>query len=106
MWVNDWRKLLDFCYSMSPILIFESNGNSDEQLEQVNYIKSYILPSKYLAESRQMILEIKRMFSSTTLRPNLNVILYNERHFSEKIQGTVLSGRGKRQMILRMRRPS
>ncbi|MFA7220042.1 MAG: hypothetical protein WC119_06075 [Synergistaceae bacterium] len=39
-WIKKWRMVVDKIRDMSSIMIFESNGDGGEQLEQEEYIKS------------------------------------------------------------------
>lgn len=39
MWVKNWKELLNFVKEISTELLFESNGNDQQQQEQINYLK-------------------------------------------------------------------
>ncbi len=39
MWIKNWRELIDFCKSISINMVFESNGNENQQKEQEEYLR-------------------------------------------------------------------
>ena len=40
MWINNWKELIKYIHKNSNILVIETNGNNNQQLEQYNYINS------------------------------------------------------------------
>lgn len=38
MWVEKWRALIDFCATISDVIVFETNGTDAQQAEQINYL--------------------------------------------------------------------
>lgn len=39
-WIKNWKEVIDFIPTISQKLIFESNGSSIQQLEQLNHLKN------------------------------------------------------------------
>lgn len=39
MWIKNWREVIDFSAKVSPKMVFESNGNPEQQDEQIAYLK-------------------------------------------------------------------
>ena len=39
MWIKNWKEVIDFSAKVSPKMIFESNGNPQQQEEQIDYLK-------------------------------------------------------------------
>jgi len=40
MWLKKWKNVIDYIYNISDILLIETNGSSNQQLEQIQYVKS------------------------------------------------------------------
>lgn len=40
MWIDNWKELILFCKRIAPVLIFESNGSDEKQLEQEQFLMS------------------------------------------------------------------
>lgn len=38
MWIKNWKELITFCSSISPLMLFESNGSDIQQSEQVEFL--------------------------------------------------------------------
>lgn len=39
MWLDNWQEVIDFVPTISSKLVFESNGNTQQQSEQIDYLK-------------------------------------------------------------------
>lgn len=39
MWIANWRQVISFCANVSDTLVFESNGNEQQQVEQEEHLK-------------------------------------------------------------------
>jgi len=51
MWLPNWRQIIQFCRHVAPALLFESNGNNEQQNEQISYLKTVYPRVTILAES-------------------------------------------------------
>lgn len=40
MWIKNWRNVIDYAYTVSNALLFESNGSKKGQLIQIDYLRS------------------------------------------------------------------
>lgn len=38
MWISNWKRVIDFAVSVSNSLLFESNGTTDQQVDQERYL--------------------------------------------------------------------
>jgi SAM-dependent methyltransferase len=38
MWVEKWRSLIDFCATVSDVIVFETNGTDAQQSEQIDHL--------------------------------------------------------------------
>ncbi len=50
MWIKNWKKVLDFIYKISSVLVIETNGSNHQQLEQYKYVKNKYKTVKNLYE--------------------------------------------------------
>jgi aminoglycoside phosphotransferase len=40
LWVKRWKEAFSFCSEQTKTMLFEAHGNEDQQLEQLNYVRS------------------------------------------------------------------
>ncbi len=61
MWIDNWKEVIQFAKKVSAALLFESNGKSEQQLEQLEYLRSiYSKVDLISAESQEDSLQKKR----------------------------------------------
>jgi hypothetical protein len=53
MWLENWRKVIDFAASISESMLFETNGTDAQQTEQEQYLRSKYADVKQLSESSE-----------------------------------------------------
>jgi SAM-dependent methyltransferase len=61
MWIENWKEVIQFAKKVSTALLFESNGKSEQQLEQLEYLRSiYSKVDLISAQSQEDSLQKKR----------------------------------------------
>lgn len=61
MWIDNWKEVIQFAKKVSTALLFESNGKSEQQLEQLEYLRSiYSKVDLISAQSQEDSLQKKR----------------------------------------------
>ncbi|TCK93384.1 glycosyltransferase involved in cell wall biosynthesis [Natranaerovirga hydrolytica] len=50
MWIENWKEVIEFVYSISDNLLFETNGTIEEQKEQLNFLQSLYQECKLIQE--------------------------------------------------------
>lgn len=53
MWIENWKEVIQFAHQISHSLLFESNGKQEQQLEQLEYLKSVYGSVQLLSENSQ-----------------------------------------------------
>lgn len=50
MWIENWKKVIQFAKSISANMLFETNGKPEQQMEQVSYLQSIYSSVQLLSE--------------------------------------------------------
>jgi hypothetical protein len=53
MWLDNWREVIDFARSVSDSMVFESNGTTEQQDEQIDYLRTKYQAVARLAEASE-----------------------------------------------------
>jgi SAM-dependent methyltransferase len=50
VWVSKWKELVQFANSIAPYILFETNGTSEQQTDQIEYLKKTYSIVKLISE--------------------------------------------------------
>jgi SAM-dependent methyltransferase len=52
-WIKRWKEVIHYCKSIAPTLVFESNGSTREQTDQITFIRGLYSSAKLVSKTSE-----------------------------------------------------